>query len=209
MSHRPATAKPRAPDPDAARDLAWIKAIARGDRHAFEQLYTRYHGLLSRFLRRSTARHDLIEEVVNDSLFAVWRSAANFRGESKPLSWIVAIAYRTLLKALRDRPLEPTAELPDFNADNALASLPTTGSESAATELNDWVRHGLRLLPDDQRMTLELAYFLGQSCEEIADIMDCAVGTVKARMFHARVRLRSTLPALGGDADAGASRESA
>ena len=47
---------------------------------------------------------------------------------------------------------------------------------------------------------MELAYFLGQSCEEIAAIMNCATGTVKARMFHARLRLRNTLPALGGDA---------
>jgi RNA polymerase sigma-70 factor (ECF subfamily) len=65
--------------------------------------------------------------------------------------------------------------------------------------MRDWVRHGLDLLPPEQRTTLELAYYLGQSCEEIARIMNCAVGTVKARMFHARVRMRNTLPALGGD----------
>ena len=68
-------------------------------------------------------------------------------------------------------------------------------------ELRDWVQHGLDLLPTEQRMTIELAYFLGQSCEEIAQIMNCAVGTVKARMFHARVRLRNTLPSLGGEGD--------
>ena len=56
-------------------------------------------------------------------------------------------------------------------------------------------------LPDDQRITLELAYGAGHTCEEIAVIMGCAVGTVKARMFHARVRLRSVMPALGSSAD--------
>ena len=63
----------------------------------------------------------------------------------------------------------------------------------------DWLSQGLNSLPEEQRVTLELAYFMGESCEDIAAIMGCAVGTVKARMFHARVRLRNVLPALGGD----------
>lgn len=65
-------------------------------------------------------------------------------------------------------------------------------------EVFDWVTKGLVLLPIDQRLTLELAYWMGYSQEEIAEIMECPVSTIKARMFRARVTLRSTLPKLGG-----------
>ena len=69
--------------------------------------------------------------------------------------------------------------------------------------MRDWVGKGLRHLPLEQRTTLELAYYMGHSCEEIGEIMDCSVGTVKARMFHARVKLRNLLPALGGMTERG------
>jgi RNA polymerase sigma-70 factor (ECF subfamily) len=66
------------------------------------------------------------------------------------------------------------------------------------TELRDWVAHGLSHLPVEQRLALELAYNMGHSIEEIAEITDSPVGTVKARMFHAREKLRQYLPVLGG-----------
>jgi RNA polymerase sigma-70 factor (ECF subfamily) len=68
------------------------------------------------------------------------------------------------------------------------------------TEIQDWLRHGLKQLPAEQRLTLELAYHMGHSLEEIAAITECPVGTVKARMFHAREKLRQYLPASGGGA---------
>jgi RNA polymerase sigma-70 factor (ECF subfamily) len=197
MKESSAPASRRHREPSDEIELALIGAIARGDRRAFETLYTRYHGLLARFLIRSTSRRDLVDEVVNDTMWAVWRGASRFRGDSKPRSWVIAIAYRRLMKALRDRPPESMAAALDNDA--LLAGIPEAANDLAQAELQEWVRHGLGLLPAEQRMTLELAYFLGQSCEEIAVIMNCAVGTVKARMFHARVRLRNTLPSLGGE----------
>lgn len=188
-------------DPSDEQELALVRAIARGDRVAFEKLYTRYHGLLTRFLTRSTSRRDLVDEVVNETMWAVWRGASRFRGDAKPRNWLFAIAYRSLMKALRDRPLDPHLASPGREDADAMAGIAETSNEIAQAELRDWVQHGLDLLPTEQRATIELAYFLGQSCEEIAQIMNCAVGTVKARMFHARVRLRNTLPSLGGESD--------
>ena len=199
MRESSATRSNRGNDLSDERELALISAVAHGDRKAFEKLYTRYHGLLTRFLTRSTSRRDLVDEVVNEALWAVWRGASRFRGDSKPRSWIIAIAYRSLMKALRDRPLEPSVTALNRDDADAMAGIPEASNDIAQAEMRDWVRHGLDLLPAEQRMTIELAYYLGQSCEEIAQIMNCAVGTVKARMFHARVRLRNTLPALGGE----------
>lgn len=179
-------------------ELDWLRAIARQDRVAFERLYRHYHGLLTRFLARFTSRRDVIEEMVNETLWVVWRTAGSFRGESKVGTWIIGIAYRCLMKHLRDHPSEPTYGA-GARDQEALHDAAPDESEARQAELRDWLRHGMALLPDEQRMTIELAYYLGQSCEEIAAIMNCAVGTVKARMFHARLRLRNTLPALGGD----------
>ena len=187
--------------PEAAacvRDLDWLRSVAKGDRAALGRLYMSFHGRLSHFLGRYTGRVDLIDEIINETLWVVWRGASAFRGDSKVSTWIFGIAYRCLMKALRDQPAPPTSIDPD-SGNVADESTMVDTSESAQCELRDWLRRGLDLLPTEQRMTIELAYYLGQSCEEIATIMNCAVGTVKARMFHARLRLRNTLPALAGE----------
>ena len=185
-----------APDAGNVADLASLRATARGDRDAFAVLYRRQHARLARFLRRFTTRQELIDEVVNDALWVVWRKAGDFRGDSRVSTWITGIAYRCMLKALHQgAPKEELGEAlldPQQLAQAAAASV----DHAPAAEQQNWVAHGLLGLPDEQRITLELAYFMGCSCEEIAQVMGCPVGTVKARMFHARVRLRSVLPAL-------------
>ena len=182
----------------AESELACLRAVAQRDRQAFEWLYRRYYGVLTRFLTRFTARGDVIEEMVNETLWVVWRTADGFRGDSKVGTWIIGIAYRCLMKQLRDHPAEPTYGASESDQE-AFHGFAPDENEARQAELRDWVQHGMALLPPEQRMTIELAYYLGQSCEEIAGIMNCAVGTVKARMFHARLRLKNTLPALGGD----------
>lgn len=183
--------------PDNGLELALLRRVAQRDRAAFEALYAGYHRRLGRFLTRLTQRQDLIEEAINDTFWVVWQKAGEFRGQSLVSTWIMGIAYRCALKTFRrgaGTGTEPLAE--DFE-DTA------TAGPQAETELRDWVGHGLRHLPLEQRTTLELAYYAGHSCEEIAAIMDCSVGTVKARMFHARVKLRNLLPALGGQPQRG------
>lgn len=182
---------------DAAdvRDLAWLARIADGDRGAFERLYLAYHGRLARFLHRHVRRRELVDEIINEALWVVWRKAGDFHGGSKVATWIIGIAYRCMRKSLR-----ADAGPGDAGRDVAASGVPEPDSdETEARERRDWIGHGLALLPAEQRTAIELAYYLGQSCEEIAAIMDCATGTVKARLFHARVRLRNHLPALAGD----------
>jgi RNA polymerase sigma-70 factor (ECF subfamily) len=112
----------------------------------------------------------------------------------------MGIAYRRALRALRDERNKVTFEHEQLHEDNCGSH----DSGEAAT-MQDWVATGLRQLPDEQRLTLELAYFMGHSCEEIAVICACPVGTVKARMFHAREKLRRALPSLGGSPTSSAS----
>jgi RNA polymerase sigma-70 factor (ECF subfamily) len=177
-------------DDDAELEL--VRRIAAGERAALEALYRPYHRRLDRFLTRLTRRADVIEEVINDTFWIVWQKAGQFRGDSRVSTWIVGIAYRCALKTLREHGDEPVE--PDEHAEGSRSLF----DPSIARELNDWISKGLSRLTSEQRVTLELAYGAGHSLEEIATIMDCRVSTVKARMFHARLKLRNVLPMLAG-----------
>jgi RNA polymerase sigma-70 factor (ECF subfamily) len=173
------------------RDIELLSAVARGDRKALEELYVGYHRRLARFLSRLAPRYDTVEEIINDTFMVVWQSAGEFRGASRVSTWIIGIAYRTALKSLRRTRTRLKAQAQADFAD-------ITVDPNNEAEVRDWVTQGLNHLPTEQRMVIELAYHMGHSIEEIAMITDCPVGTVKARMFHAREKLRQYLPALAG-----------
>jgi len=170
-----------------------LVAVAAGNRRALEELYLAYHRRLARFLSRFTPRYENVEEIINDTFLAVWQSAKDFRHASQVSTWIIGIAYRTALKSLRRQKRHTAAgSLDDFPEQ--------TVDPTFETEIQDWLKHGLNQLPVEQRLTLELAYHMGHSLEEIAAITECPVGTVKARMFHAREKLRRYLPNSSGAA---------
>jgi RNA polymerase sigma-70 factor, ECF subfamily len=171
------------------RELDLLRQVVARDRAAFRELYLLYHRRLARFLMRMTARHDLIEEIINDTLWTVWQKAADFRGDSLVSTWIVGITYRRALKALRK-----SAVIDTSGGTEPLAAV----DDHLADENRQWLDRALSELPIEQRMVLELSYLLGHSCEEIAQIMRCPVNTVKTRMFHAREKLRRSLPRLAG-----------
>lgn len=176
-----------------SHDSILLRRIAQQDRRAFEELYHAYYRRLSRFLQRLTPRYQFAEEIINDTFWVVWTKAGEFRGAARVSTWIMGIAYRRALHALRDeRQLQgPSHE--QISEDSC-----STDELGESHDMQDWVAQGLQTLPVEQRIALELAYFMGHSCEEIAEITACPVSTVKARMFHARERLRRTLPSLGG-----------
>lgn len=187
----PLTIPPRSRD---ETDQQLLARVALHDREAFRELYISYHRRLSRFLMRLTKRYDITEEVINDTLWVVWRQAAVFRGDSRVSTWIMGIAYRRSLKALRQ--LKTLTSLQALPGDSEALLAPDGAVQS---ETSEWVLQGLNRLPLEQRLVLELAYDLGHSCEEIAAIVDCPVNTVKTRLFHARRKLREILPELAGD----------
>jgi RNA polymerase sigma-70 factor, ECF subfamily len=166
-------------------------AVANSNARALEALYLKYHRRLACFVARVTPRYENIEEIINDTFMAVWKSATNFRNASHVSTWIFAIAYRTALNSQRRQ--KNHCDVRDLDDDP-----PQTIDPVLATEVQDWLTHGLNRLPNEQRLILELAYHMGYSMEEIAAIADSPVGTVKARISRARARLREYLPALAG-----------
>ena len=170
-----------------------LVAVAAGNRRALEELYLSYHRRLARFLSRFTPRYENVEEIINDTFMVVWQSAKDFRYASQVSTWIIGIAYRTALKSVRRQKNHTAARSLDEYPEQ-------TTDPTFEAEVQDWLKHGLNQLPVEQRLTLELAYHMGHSLEEIAAITECPVGTVKARMFHAREKLRHYLPTLSGGA---------
>jgi RNA polymerase sigma-70 factor (ECF subfamily) len=185
---------PDSPSSSAADDLVLLGRVAEGDRDAFRRLYSHYHRRLHRFLMRLTRERQVTEEVINDTMMVIWQHAADFRGASRVSTWILGIAYRRALKTL-ERTRNASAQdviVATANApDGALLDMLSQG-----TETHDWIDRALTQLSPEHRMVIELAYFLGLSCEEIAEIVGCPLGTVKTRMFYGRERLRQLLVAL-------------
>jgi RNA polymerase sigma-70 factor (ECF subfamily) len=170
-----------------------LERIARSrDQAAFRTLYGNYYQRLSRLLARMSVRREDIEEVINDTFWVVWTKAAEFRGASQLSTWIIGIAYRRALNALRRAKLRPVSDEP-FDEDSI-----SVGSSEEQETNEQWLSLGLERLPVEQRMALELTYTLGHSCEEVAAILDCPVNTVKTRLFRARETLKHVLPELAG-----------
>jgi RNA polymerase sigma-70 factor (ECF subfamily) len=166
-------------------DRALLRRVSGGDRDAFRDLYHRYHRRLASFLLRMTRGREDAEEIINDTLWIVWQRAGEFRGESRVSTWIIGIAYRRALKLIRRAATHERAMVLEVQDD-----APAADAELEALHDRQALERCLAMLPLEQRLTIELTYYLDHSCEEVAEIMECPVNTVKTRMFHARRKLR-------------------
>lgn len=166
------------------QEAALLRRIAEQHRPSFEKLFAAYHRRIFKFVFRLTRSYSAADELANDVLLAVWKSAKNFRGDSKVSTWVFGIAYRKSLRHMRKKKLDVVALLDQ----DAIA--PDTNSD---LERQNWVQHGIQKLPPKQQLTVMLVYYLGLSCEETAVATNSPVSTVKTRMFHARKKMKDYL----------------
>lgn len=169
-----------------AAELQLLERIRRGDRGAFEALYRLYHPRLTRFLMRLVRRPQLVEEALNDTLMVVWQRPDSFHGGSKLSTWIFAIAYRKAMKAL-GRFDDPREDPEGFERED---EGPGPEENSAGMLRRDLLARAMDELSPAHRAVVDLTYYHELDYNEIARILDCPVGTVKTRMFHARRQLR-------------------
>ena len=182
------------PGTDVARtsrldERALLDRVSAKDMHAFEELYRIYQPRLARFLMNLVQRPQVMEEVLNDTMMAVWQTAGTFRGASKLSTWIFAIAYRKALKA-RARWPDPVEDAP---SNHNVSDDRAPDDELHHQRLHDALVTAMDRLSPDHRAVVDLTYFHDMGYREIAEIMSCPVDTVKTRMFHARRRLRDAL----------------
>ena len=175
-------------DPGSPNELErqLLLRISDRDRDALREFYELYHPRVFKFVFRLTNSYSLADELANDIMVVVWNKAGTFRGDSKVSTWIFGVAYRQTMRRLSRKklPLVSSVDLDTLNAD-----------QDDSLEQEDWVRQAMQRLPDAQRITVLLVFYLGMSYEEVAEVADCPVNTVKTRMFHARKKLKSLLMA--------------
>jgi RNA polymerase sigma-70 factor (ECF subfamily) len=190
--------------PQDAEQHELIRRVAQQDRSAFERLYRHYAPRLGRYLNRYLPQRELVEEVINDVMLVLWQSAARFEpGAARLSTWIFGIAHNKACKAharagrhqAEPLPSEITEDdLPDESEPSQGPLIPNDPEQVMLSEdLSRTLRQALSNLSPEQQAVIELTYFEGFSCQEIATITESNVNTVKSRMFHARKQLAKRL----------------
>ena len=166
---------------DVLQDL--LTEVCAGSREAFSQLYRQMYTPLFRFLYRFTQSPESIEEIANDTMLVVWQKAHTFKGDSRVSTWIMGIAARRSYALQRKRPASTVSE------ETLWHEIQSDRDDIDRLNLAQALEWALGRLSMEQAATIELAYFHGFSCEEIAAILDCPVSTTKTRLHYARKHL--------------------
>jgi RNA polymerase sigma factor (sigma-70 family) len=171
---------------DAVSDDLLLRGTAGGDTRALAELYRRHAPGLFGFLFRITGDRTLAEEILQDTMLAVWRSAARFGANSTVRTWLYGVARRQAHNRLRSLPARP-AELDDLSEPAA----PEPGPEEIALVRADVAAVGsaMTALPTVHREVLALAFHAKLSHADIARVLGVPVGTVKSRLHNARAKL--------------------
>jgi len=197
--------------PDA--DALLVERAKRGDKHAFEMLVVKYQRRIERLVGRMVRDPDLVLDIAQESFIRAYRALPQFRGDSAFYTWLYRIAVNTAKKALVEMRRDPLV------TESALA--PTDGGEETSrpgSELTDGatpeavlaskeiaaaVNAAVDELSEDLRQAIVLREIEGLSYEEIAQAMNCPIGTVRSRIFRAReaiaARLRPLLDTRAGE----------
>lgn len=181
-------------DKPQENDLDLVRAVAKGDRSAFERLFRLYHARIYKFSIRVSNDQLQAEEVACDTLYAVWKNAPKFREQSAVSSWILGIAYKRSLKSYNKNARHTDKRESGFELDEVIEQSPDTNPERVTNDAMeiDQISKALSTLSTDHRAVLELIA-LGYSGGEIASIVGCPENTVKTRTFHARRQLRTAM----------------
>ncbi|HEX4997903.1 MAG TPA: sigma-70 family RNA polymerase sigma factor, partial [Terriglobia bacterium] len=176
--------------PAREREAEWLQQTAAGDRAAFERLYTTYHRRLCGYLFRMVGSREAVDELVSDVMLDVWKGAGRFRGSSQVSTWIFGIARHKALSFLRrGKPvtveIDEAMQIPSGGQlpDEALADIDTSAA----------INRALAKLTEQHREVLDLTFYQGFSCSEIAEILQCPLNTVKTRLFYARKQMKEFL----------------
>ena len=170
-------------------DLILIRRIVSGDEAALRDLYAAYGQRLYAYALRLVGDPAQAEDVVQETLVSVWRSAGRYRGEGRLLAWLLGIVHNLALKSIRRQPIPLSAEME--------AILPDPGDSPEelvqAGERSRWLQRGLDSLSTEHRAVLELVFYQGLSLAEAAEVCGCPTGTIKSRLSYARQYLRGVL----------------
>jgi RNA polymerase sigma-70 factor (ECF subfamily) len=196
---RPASPPPRN-QVDAESDVELVKAARGGDMRAYDQLVQRYQERIYATVYHMTSNHEDANDLAQETFIKAYSALKSFKGDSSFYTWVYRIAVNKTINFLKQRKNKTSLSLNDldFNIENdpelvAFVSENTPRRAIALAELQGKLNAALQKLSDVHRMVVTLHDVQGLSHEEIADIMDCNVGTVRSRLFYARQQLQAYL----------------
>ena len=168
------------------------RRIAAGDREALSELYAHYQRVLFSYLLQLTPDYGLAEEILQDTLVAVWKSAHRFEGRSSLQTWLIGIARRQAHNTLRQHKLSLAGE---SEMEELVATDPEPEAFTLASIARDELAETFGQLAPLHREVLVLIFVHELSYQETAAILEVPVGTVKSRICNARRALRALLDA--------------
>jgi len=193
--------------PDA--DAALVEKVRLGDVKAFEMLVVKYQRRIERLIGRMVRDVDLVPDIAQETFIRAYRAMPQFRGESAFYTWLYRIAVNTAKKALmelkRDPLVSESARASSRDEDdetsrveNELSDGETPDAVLASKQIAAAVNLAIDGLSEELRQAITLREIEGLSYEEIAEMMDCPIGTVRSRIFRAREAIAQRLrPLLG------------
>jgi RNA polymerase sigma-70 factor (ECF subfamily) len=184
-------------------DAPLIERVKQGDVKAFEMLVVKYQRRIERLIGRMVRDVDLVPDIAQETFIRAYRAIPQFRGESAFYTWLYRIAVNTAKKALVDlkRDLIVTESARSARDDDdetsrvesELSHGETPDAMLASKEIAAAVNASIEALSEDLRQAVTLREIEGLSYEEIAEVMNCPIGTVRSRIFRAREAIAQRL----------------
>ncbi|RKZ91649.1 MAG: RNA polymerase sigma factor RpoE [Gammaproteobacteria bacterium] len=173
-------------------DLEIVKRVQRGDKSAFDLLVIKYQHKLAQLVLPYVHDRDDVLDVVQESFIKAYKALPGFRGDSAFYTWLYRIAINTSKNYLTAQSRRPPRSDVDANDaeyyDGGRAMHDNTSPEAilASQQIKDAIDQAISGLPEELKVAITLREFEAMSYDEIAEVMDCPVGTVRSRIFRAR-----------------------
>lgn len=180
-------------------DTELVQRAAAGDDRAFEALFLKYQRRVERLIGRMVRDVDLVPDIAQETFIRAYRALPQFRGDSQFYTWLYRIAVNTAKKHLMDLKRDPTVTMSalrahDDDETSGAEPEPSLGNADTATpeailaskEIALAVNAAMDALPEELRQAITLREIEGMSYDEIAQALECPIGTVRSRIFRAR-----------------------
>lgn len=193
---------------DRELDQALVERAQKGDKRAFELLVVKYQRKLGRLLSRMVRDAAEVEDITQETFIKAYRALPGFRGESAFYTWLYRIGVNTAKNYLVGRKRQASStdvqaeDAENYEEGDMLRDVATPDAELQTKQIAQAVNSAVDALPDELRVAITLREIEGMSYEEIAQMMDCPIGTVRSRIFRAREAIAERIrPMLGTNKD--------